>query len=119
MSSKKPELRYSSDGFWIKIEGTKVRIGITDRSQEEMGEVAYVQPPVLGRKISKGDEIGAIESFKSISPVISPVSGTVVSVNSLLDGEPSLMNADPYGDGWLAEIELNDAEEFLDLSETE
>ncbi|MGI5964576.1 MAG: glycine cleavage system protein H [Candidatus Methanomethylophilaceae archaeon] len=119
MSHKNTGLRFSSDGLWIGISDGKAKIGITDGAQEEMGEVVYVQPPVPGRKVSKGDEIGAIESFKSVSPIISPVSGTVVSVNSLLEENPSLMNSDPYGEGWLAEIELDNAEELSELSETE
>lgn len=108
MTAVKEGLYYTKEGIWVEIKGTKARIGISHRAQDDLGEVIYVQPPVIGRHISKNDEIGAIESFKAIAPTISPVTGTVSTINLSLEGEPSLMNSSPYEKGWLAEIELDD-----------
>lgn len=106
MTVIKEGLRYAKDGMWVKIEGTKAVIGISDPAQDELGEVIYVQTPVIGRNVSRGDEIGALESFKSVIPIVSPISGTVISINKALEEEPSLMNSSPYGDGWIAEFEI-------------
>lgn len=108
MASVKEGLYYTKEGIWVKVEGTNARIGISDVAQEDLGEVIYVQPPVVGRQISKDDEIGAIESFKAIAPIVSPVAGKVLSINHALEDEPALMNTSPYDDGWLAIIELDD-----------
>ncbi len=108
MTAVKEGLYYTKEGIWVEINGTKARIGISHRAQDDLGEVIYVQPPVVGRHISKNDEIGAIESFKAIAPTISPVTGTVLMINLSLEGEPSLMNSSPYEKGWLAEIDLDD-----------
>ena len=110
MTAVKEGLYYTKDGVWVEVKGTQAKIGISDRAQDDLGEVIYVQPPVVGRHISKNDEIGAIESFKSIAPTISPVTGIVLKINLELEGEPSLMNSSPYDKGWLAEIELDDTE---------
>lgn len=110
MTAVREGLLYTEGGIWVKVCGPKVKIGISDRAQDELGEVIYIQPPVVGRHISKNDEIGAIESFKAISPVISPVTGTVLSINMALEDGPGLMNSSPYDEGWLAEIELDGPE---------
>lgn len=108
MTTVKEGLYYTKEGIWVEVKGNKAKIGISDRAQDDLGEVIYVQPPVVGRNISVNDEIGAIESFKSIAPTISPVAGTILTINLALEGEPSLMNSSPYDKGWLAEIELDD-----------
>lgn len=113
MTKIKEGLLYTEEGMWVEIEGGKARIGISDSAQDELGEVIYVQTPVMDREISKGDEIGAIESFKSIIPIVSPVSGKIVRVNRDLEEEPSLINESPYDKGWLAEIDLTSSAEGL------
>ncbi len=118
MTKIKEGLFYTEEGMWVKIEGKKARIGISDSAQDELGEVIYVQTPVMDREISKGDEIGALESFKSIIPIVSPVSGKIVLVNRNLEEEPSLINESPYDKGWLAVINLtSDAEGLLTAEE--
>jgi glycine cleavage system H protein len=112
MTEVKEGLLYTKEGIWVEITGGKARIGLSDRAQEELGEVIYVQPPVVGRHIARNEEIGAIESFKAIAPLISPLSGKVLSINQALEGEPSLMNSSPYSDGWLADIEIEDHGDF-------
>lgn len=117
MTNVKEGLLYTKDGMWVEIKGNKARIGISDPAQDELGEVIYVQTPVVGREVSDGTEIGALESFKSIIPIVSPVSGKITAVNKNLEDEPSLMNSSPYDDGWLAEIELSSDAEGLYTAE--
>ena len=112
-------LRYSSDHEWVSVDGTRVRIGITDYAQDALGDVVYVQVPTLGATVSAGDSFGEVESTKSVSDVYAPVSGTVVAVNDALSATPEALNQDPYGAGWLCEIEMSDpsqAEALLDAN---
>ena len=106
------ELRYSSDHEWVAVSGTRARVGITDYAQDALGDVVYVQVPGLGASVAAGDSFGEVESTKSVSDVYAPVSGTVVAVNEALADTPETINRDPYGDGWLCEIELADASEL-------
>lgn len=101
-------LRYSSDHEWIRVDGTRVRVGITDYAQEALGDVVFVQAPALGATVSAGDSMSEVESTKSVSDIYAPVSGTVVAVNDALGSAPETLNSDPYGDGWICEIELSD-----------
>jgi glycine cleavage system H protein len=106
------ELRYSSDHEWVAVAGTRARIGITEFAQDALGDVVYVQVPELGATVSAGDSFGEVESTKSVSDVYAPLSGTVVAVNESLADAPQTINSDPYGSGWICEIELADASEL-------
>lgn len=106
------QLRYSTDHEWIAVSGNRVRVGITDYAQDALGDVVYVQVPVVGSTVKAGDSFGEVESTKSVSDVYAPVSGTVVSVNDSLGDAPETLNSDPYGDGWLCEIEVSDPTEI-------
>jgi len=117
MAKVKEGLFYNKEGMWVKVEGNKARIGLSDPAQDELGEVIYVQTPVIDREVYKGDEIGALESFKSIIPIVSPVEGKIVSVNRALEENPSLINTSPYEEGWLAELELSSEVEGLCTAE--
>ena len=108
-------LRYSSDHEWVSVSGTRARVGITDYAQDALGDVVYVQVPTVGASVGKGDSFGEVESTKSVSDVYAPVSGTVVAVNDSLDGSPEALNQDPYGNGWLCEIEMSDPSEVDSL----
>jgi glycine cleavage system H protein len=108
-------LRYSSDHEWVSVDGTRARIGITDYAQDALGDVVYVQVPALGATVSAGESFGEVESTKSVSDVYAPVSGTVVAVNDTLSGSPEALNQDPYGAGWLCEIEMSDASQVESL----
>src|SRR3990170_3494639 len=99
------ELRYSSDHEWARQEGDRVRVGITDYAQDALGDVVFVQVPDVATVVKAGDSFGEIESTKSVSDVYAPVSGTVVAVNDALSESPQLVNDDPYGEGWICEIE--------------
>lgn len=109
------QLRFSSDHEWISTDGSKVRIGITDYAQDALGDVVFVQPPTLGDVVASGDTLGEVESTKSVSDIYAPVSGTVVAVNDALGETPQLLNDDPYGEGWICEIEVADASQLEGL----
>jgi len=105
------QLRYSSDHEWVSIDGSTVRIGITDYAQDSRGDVVCGQVPDVGAGVTAGASIGEIESTKSVSDIYSPVAGTVTAVNDALAATPELLNQDPYGDGWICEIRVADASE--------
>ena len=106
------QLRYSRDHEWVALEGTRAKIGITDYAQDALGDVVYVQVPTQGATVKAGDSFGEVESTKSVSDVYAPVSGTVVAVNASLADMPEILNSDPYGAGWLCEIESSDLVEI-------
>jgi len=94
---------------------TSVRVGITDFAQDELGDVVFVELPAEGDDVAKEEEFGVVESIKAVSDLVSPISGTVVAVNEELFDAPELLNQDPYGDGWMIEVEPSSASEFDDL----
>ena len=106
------QLRYSSDHEWVSRDGDVVRIGITDYAQDALGDVVFVQVPVVGATVSAGDSFGEVESTKSVSDVYAPVAGTIVEVNESLAEGPQALNEDPYGDGWICTIRMSDPAEF-------
>ena len=103
------DLRYSTDHEWAQLSGSRVRVGITDYAQDALGDVVFVELPTVGSRVAAGDALGEVESTKSVSEVYAPIGGTVVEVNGELAGSPERMNSDPYGAGWICEIELDDA----------
>ena len=109
------ELSYSTDHEWTKLEGNRVRVGITDYAQDALGDVVYVQIPAVGAAVTAGDAFGEVESTKSVSDIYAPVSGTIVAVNDALTDAPQLLNEDPYGAGWICEIELGEGSDLADL----
>lgn len=112
MSSADPvpaDLLYSKDHEWIRIEGSVARIGITDFAQDALGDVVFVQLPSVGTAVAAGESFSEVESTKSVSDIYAPVTGTVSAVNAAVDSDPSLVNSDPYGEGWLCEITMSDS----------
>jgi len=105
------QLRYTRDHEWVAIDGTRARVGITDYAQDALGDVVYVQLPAVGASAAAGACFGEVESTKSVSDIYSPLSGTVSAVNEALDSSPDLLNRDPYGEGWICEIEFTDPAE--------
>src|SRR5215210_4949249 len=108
-------LRYSTDHEWVSIDGQRVRIGITDYAQDALGDVVFVEVPTVGRTVTAGESMSEVESTKSVSDIYAPVSGTIVAVNESLAAEPEALNRDPYGDGWICEIEMSDPAEIEGL----
>ena len=109
------DLVYSSDHEWIRRDGATVRIGITDYAQDALGDVVFVQVPSIGTTVSKGDSFSEVESTKSVSDIYAPVSGKVSAVNDALGSTPELVNSDPYGEGWICEIEMTNESELGEL----
>jgi len=108
-------LKYSKEHEWVITEESIAIIGITDHAQEQLGEIVYVELPAVGDKVSKDDPFGVIESVKAVSDIYAPVSGMVVEVNEDLPESPETVNEDPYGDGWLIKVRMNDASDLDDL----
>lgn len=116
MSSYPEDLSYSTEHEWVRAgNGNTVRVGITDYAAEALGDIVYAAMPTVGEEVAAGDACGELESTKSVSEIFTPVSGVVVAINETLSGAPETVNADPYGDGWLFDVELADAEELEDL----
>lgn len=109
------DLRYSSDHEWIRIEGNRIVLGITDYAQDALGDVVFVDVPEVGTSVSIGGSFSEVESTKSVSDIYAPVSGTIVEVNNDLADAPERLNEDPYGEGWLCIIELGDPSQLDDL----
>jgi len=101
-------LKYSKDHEWVLLTGSIARVGITDYAQDALGDVVFVQLPATNIKVEAGTSCSEVESTKSVSDIYVPVSGTIVSVNDALTSAPNLVNTDPYGDGWIMEIEVSD-----------
>ena len=109
------DLRYSKDHEWVTTSSGVVRLGITDYAQDALGDVVFVALPEVGASFDAGAAIGEVESTKSVSEVYAPVSGTVRAVNDTLRDAPEILNADPYGQGWICELEVTDAAQVDDL----
>lgn len=102
------ELRYSPEHEWMRLDGNRVRIGVTDYAQDALGDVVFVQVPEVGKEVAAGESISEVESTKSVSDIYAPVAGTIVEANVDLDTNPERINADPYGEGWICTIEVAD-----------
>ncbi len=111
MSIVVPELKYTKDHEWVKMEGKVARVGITDHAQTELTEIVFVELPGSGKEVKKGDVLGNVESVKTVSEVFAPVSGIVKESNGKLVDSPEFLNKDPYGQGWIASIEMSDPSE--------
>ena len=109
------DIKYHREHAWIRVEGKRATVGITDFAQQQLGDIVYVDLPEIDTEIDADSELSEIESTKATSPVISPVSGTVVEVNEDLADSPEIINEDPYGNGWLVVLEMSDATEVTDL----
>jgi glycine cleavage system H protein len=105
------DLRYSKEHEWVRMEGERLRVGITDFAQDSLGDVVYVDLPEPGTNVESGRSMGEVESTKSVSDVFSPVTGTITERNDLLADRPELVNEQPYGDGWLVIIEPSESEQ--------
>ncbi len=106
---------YTKEHQWAKIEGKTAVVGVTDYAQHQLGDVVFVELPEVGKEVEAGDTLATIESVKAMSDVYSPLTGKVITVNEALNEDPSLINVDPYGDGWICELEMSDPTEVEDL----
>ena len=107
-----PDLAYSSDHEWVRVEGDLVRIGITDFAQDALGDVVFVDVPEVGTAVSANEAFSEIESTKSVSDIFAPVTGEVVEANQVLDDTPEVVNEDPYGAGWICVLRPSNPDEL-------
>ena len=105
-------LKYTKDHEWIRTEGNEAFVGITDFAQSELGEIVFVDIPTVGEQLKQGDVFGSVEAVKAVSDLFLPASGEVLEQNAALEDAPELVNNDPYGEGWMIKIALNDAAEL-------
>lgn len=108
-------LKYTKEHEWARVEGSNVVVGVTEHAQEALGDVVFVDLPKVGATVSAGKQFGAIESTKAVSDLFSPLSGKVVKVNDALKDNPQTINSDPYGAGWIIELEPSDSKELAGL----
>ena len=113
------DLKFSQDHLRVRIEGNRAHLGISEYGQVELGEVIAVELPDVGDEVEKGEPFGEIESVRTVSELLAPLSGTVVATNNELDDHPAIVNEDPYHEGWLVEIELADEAELEDLMDAD
>ena len=122
MANFPSDLKYGEEHEWVRVEGDTVTVGISDFAQDQLGEVVFVDLPEVGSEVVVGETFGEIESVKSVSDLFSPVTGSVVERNDNLSDAPETVNEDPYGDGWLIKVKMNDASELdalMDAAEYE
>lgn len=110
-------LKFTEDHLWVRVEGTRARLGISEYGQSELGEVIAVEIPDVGDEMEKGEAFGEIESVRTVCELISPLSGSVTATNPELEDQPRIVNEDPLHEGWLVEIEIADEAELEDLME--
>lgn len=108
-------LKYTREHEWVKVEGERGRVGITHYAQDQLGDVVFVELPKLGRRLKQMEPFGVVESVKAVSDLYCPVGGEVVEVNSELERKPELVNADPYGAGWMILVKIANAKELNNL----
>jgi glycine cleavage system H protein len=108
------DLHYTKSHEYVRMDGNQAFIGVTAYAAEQLGDIVFVETPPVGKEIKKGETFGVIESVKAVSDLYSPVSGKVVAINDKLEGEPSLVNDDAFGDGWIVKVELSNPAELDD-----
>ena len=113
------DLKYAESSEWLKVEGELGRVGISDFAQHELTDIVYVELPQVGAKIEKGKVFGVVESVKAVADFYAPLSGTVIEVNSELENAPQIMNKDPYGEGWMAVIKIENISDVETLMNAE
>ena len=108
-------VKYSTDHEWVRVEGDEAYVGVTDFAQDELGEIVYVDVTTEGEALEQGEVFGSIEAVKTVSDLMMPVSGEIVDVNTKLEDAPELVNQDPYGEGWIVKVALQNADEMTAL----
>jgi glycine cleavage system H protein len=112
-------LKYTKDHEWVKVEGDVAVIGITDFAQHELGDIVYVEIETVGETLDKEEVFGSVEAVKTVSDLFMPISGEVLELNENLDGNPELVNTDPYNEGWMVKVKISDASELEGLLDSE
>ena len=107
MANTPEDLSYTKDHEWLRVKGNEAVVGITDHAQDQLGDVVYVELPKVGDKFEASEPFGSVESVKAVSEIYMPVTGTVIEVNESLNDSPEQVNEDPYGDGWMIKIKID------------
>ena len=108
-------LKYTKDHEWVVVEGDIATIGITDFAQSELGDIVFVDITTEGETLDQEEVFGSVEAVKTVSDLFMPISGEIIELNEKLDGDPELVNSDPYGDGWMIKVKITDASQLNDL----
>jgi glycine cleavage system H protein len=108
-------LKYTKDHEWVAVEGDIATIGITDFAQSELGDIVFVDITTEGESLDQEEVFGSVEAVKTVSDLFMPVSGEIIELNEKLDGDPELVNSDPYGDGWMIRVKISDSSQLNDL----
>ncbi len=116
--SSSADLRYATSHEWVRLEGDIATVGISDHAQEELTDVVFVELPALGRAVDAGDPTAVVESVKAASDIYAPISGEIVEVNPQVEADPSLVNTDPYGKGWIFKLRVKDAGQVSSLMDS-
>src|SRR5437867_10108794 len=112
-------LKFTEDHLWVRVEGTRAHLGISEYGQVELGEVIAVELPDVGDELEKGEPFGELESVRTVSELVAPLSGTITAINAELEDHPAIVNEDPYHEGWLVEIKITDEAELEDLMDAD
>ena len=112
-------LKFTEDHLWVRVEGNRAHVGVSDYGQSELGEVIAVELPDVGDELEKGEPFGEIESVRTVSELLSPLGGTITAINTDLEDHPRIVNEDPYHEGWLVELELADEAELENLMDAD
>ena len=113
------ELKYTKDHEWIRVEGDFAFVGITDFAQKELGDIVFVEITEDGEHVDAGEVFGSVEAVKTVSDLFMPITGEIVEVNEELEGQPELVNSDPYGEGWMVKIKISDSSDVDSLLSSE
>ena len=114
MSTPK-ELKYTKEHEWVSVDSDIATIGITDHAQEQLGDIVFVELPEVQSRVSQDDTFGVVEAVKTVADLFAPVSGNVTEINTALEQSPDLINSDPYGEGWIIKVAIDDLEEYNNL----
>ena len=109
------ELKYTKDHEWVRIEGNVATVGVTDFAQSELGDIVFVEIETLDEELEKEEVFGSVEAVKTVSDLFMPIGGTVIEINENIESSPELVNSDPYGEGWMIKIEINEASDIENL----
>jgi|TARA_B110000444_G_C18851434_1_gene605973 glycine cleavage system H protein len=115
----KPELKYTKDHEWVRVDGNQATVGITDYAQGELGDIVYVEIEALGEELQKEEIFGSVEAVKTVSDLFLPISGTITEMNDGLEDNPELINEDPYGKGWIIKMKIQNLDELEELLDSE
>lgn len=115
----KSELKYTKDHEWVRIDDKIATVGITDYAQSELGDIVYVEVETLDENLKKEEVFGSVEAVKTVSDLFLPISGKIIEINSNIEDNPEIINEDPYGNGWIVKMEIDDLDEAEDLLDSE